>query len=99
MTQRFPATALEAFEKFVKQLAADVQRMKTVTAVLEPGCYVISYIGTIPGSYTSGDPTVTLPAGNTIGPCRHVASYTPHAGDTVLLVPAGQSYIVVGALA
>lgn len=96
---RFPVTPEERFEQFVKQAASDLQRLKTVTANLEVGCYTAAYIGTIPGTYTSGDPTVTLNTGVVLGPLQHLTSYTPVAGDTVLIVPVGQTYIVAGKLA
>lgn len=93
---RYPVTLEERFEQFMKQAAADLQRLKTLTAMLEVGCYTAAYIGTIPGSYTSGDPTVVLATGAVLGPLQHLASYTPVAGDTVLIVPVGQTYIVAG---
>lgn len=98
MTERYPATPATAFPKTLKQLGADVQRLKTVTAALEPGCLVTPYLGTIPPGYTSGHPTVTLPNGTVLGPLQYADTYTPHAGDTVLCVPVGQTYIIIAAV-
>lgn len=95
---RFPVPLEQRFEQFMKQAATDLQKLKTITAVMEVGCYVNGYVGTIPGTYTSGDPTVTLATGTVLGPLQHLASYSPAAGDTVLLVPVGQTYVVAGKL-
>jgi len=98
VTQRYPDPPSRALPAGLRQLAADVQRLKTVTAVLEPGCLVTAFLGTIPAGYTSGHPTVTLPTGATLGPLQYANTYTPHAGDTVLCVPVGQTYIIVCAV-
>ncbi len=99
MRSRYALPLEERPEDAFRQLGADVQMLKQRGAWVETGCAVTCYIGTITGSYTSGDPSVLLPTGATIGPCRYVTTYTPTANATVLLVPVGQSYIVVGALA
>jgi hypothetical protein len=82
----------------MRELVAGLRALQSKTAVLETGCLVTPYVGTIPATYTSGHPTVTLATGVTIGPLQYVDTYTPHAGDTVLCVPVGQAYIVVGAV-
>ena len=84
----------KAWAQLLKRLA----RLEQVTQVLDPGCFVVAYVATIDPGYTSGDPMVVMPGGNSIGPCQHSSLYTPTAGATVLVVPAGQSYIVVCAL-
>jgi hypothetical protein len=87
-------------DRFPDVIAAVLRRLKIVeqrVQVLDPGCFVVCYTGKIPVSYVSGDPTVVI-TGQTaaIGPLKVLGWYTPHAGDTVLLVPAGQTYIVAG---
>ena len=96
MSERFPVTLEERFENFTRRVSSDLQQLTQLSMLLEPGCLVTPYTGTIDAGYTSGRPMVDLAPGNTIGPCPYLASYTPHAGDTVLLAPAGQTYIVVG---
>ena len=98
MTERYAPSPGERFAKGSAQLAADVARLKTLTASLEAGCLVTCYLGTIPAGYTSGHPTVTLDSGATLGPLQYASTYTPHAGDRVLCVPAGQTYIVAFAV-
>lgn len=99
MSNRFPLTVEERYEAFIKSTSARLRVLEQLAVLLEPGCLVTAYTGTIPGTYTSGKPTVTLASGTVLGPLDYLKSYTPAAGDTVLCVPAGQSYIVVGALA
>lgn len=99
MSDRYAADLEKRFENAMKQMAKDIKQLKQTVAVLEPGCYVVAYSGTIPATYTSGDPTVTLPSGTVLGPLQHLSGYTPAAGDTVALIPIGQTYIVLGKLA
>jgi hypothetical protein len=58
--------------------------------------------GVIDSGYTTGDPLVLVNGAATLtGPYQHLASYTPAAGDSVILlpVPALKTYIVAGKLA
>ncbi len=93
---RFSLSPEQRFEDFIRQASARLRVLEQLAVLLEPGCLVTAYTGTIPGTYTSGQPTVALASGTVLGPLDYLASYTPAAGDTVLCVPAGQSYIVVG---
>lgn len=95
-SDRFPVDIIERFAKFIRDASKDIAGLKQLTAVLEMGSYVTPYTGVIDAGYVSGRPLVDLPTGVQIGPCPYNSSYTPHAGDSVLLVPSGQTYIVVG---
>lgn len=93
------AQPLEArWQKAFAALITRLRHLEQITQVLDPGCFVVPYIATISASYVSGNPMVVMPAGNTVGPCQYLSSYTPTASATVLVVPAGQSYIVLGTL-
>ncbi|MGH3437146.1 MAG: hypothetical protein ACRDRN_11845 [Sciscionella sp.] len=93
----FPLPIEDRFMAAIRALLGRVQRMEQRTLVLDPGCLVVCYTGMIPASYTTGDPTVVITGQSTAsGPYQHLTSYTPHANDTVLLIPAGQTYIVAG---
>lgn len=85
------------FGATIASLVARVRKLESRTSVLDAGVLVSTRTGTIPGSYTSGDPTVLF-AGQTTasGPYKCMDLYTPAAGDTVLLVPLGQSYVILG---
>lgn len=98
MDARFPQPLGERFPAGMAQILARLKALEAKTMVLETGCFVVAYVGTIPGTYTSGNPTVELATGVVLGPLQYVSTYTPTASATVLVVPAGQSYIVVGAL-
>jgi hypothetical protein len=85
------------FVAFLRSLPGRITRLEQRTLMLDPGCYVVCYTGQIPGSYVSGDPTVVITGQSTAtGPYQHLTSYTPHANDTVLLIPVGQTYIIAG---
>jgi hypothetical protein len=96
MSERYAVDLERRFAQFTRQIAKDLQQLKQLSMMLEPGCLVTPYTGTIDAGYTSGRPLVDLPSGAQIGPCPYLSSYTPAAGDTVLLVPSGQTYYVVG---
>jgi hypothetical protein len=95
VTERYPVDLERRFQQYTRQVSKDLQQLKQLSMLLEPGCLVTAYTGTIDAGYTSGRPMVDLPSGAVIGPCPYNAAYTPVAGDSVLLVPSGQTYIVV----
>jgi len=99
VSSAFPRPIDQRPEEWGRALVAAVKRLQAKTAFIETGCTMTSYIGTIPGTYTSGDPTVVLATGTVLGPLQHLKSYTPVAGDIVLVVPVGQTYIVAGTFA
>lgn len=96
----FPVPLELRFAKGLGELVKRVARLEQRTQMLDPGMFVTHYTGQIPGTYTSGDPTVVL-TGQTAasGPFKCLTSYTPHANDVVLLIPVGQTYIVAGTFA
>lgn len=93
----FPQPPGNRFEQLLGSLADGVRKLQARTSVLDPGSLVCARSGTIPGTYTSGQPTVVF-AGQTAasGPFPVYQGYTPAANDTVLCLPLGQSYIVIG---
>lgn len=93
----FPEDVKVRFEKWLRAAEQRLQRLEQRTLVLDPGNLVVAYTGTIPGSYTSGQPTVVLAgSGVTIGPLPCLSSYTPHANDVVMVLPLGASYVIAG---
>ena len=58
-------------------------------------------LGTVDPSYTSGDPRVTFDGDQGMSPdgLPHLTSYTPSAGDRVVLLPVGNTYLVLGEVA
>jgi hypothetical protein len=93
----FPRPVGDRFNQLLASLAARLRKVEAKTVTLDTGVLVCNRVGTIPGSYTSGDATVLF-AGQSAasGPYPSLSTYTPHAGDTVLCVPNGQSYVILG---
>lgn len=54
--------------------------------------------GTIDSGYTTGRPRVLFDGESTLGQKTYpyLASYTPAAGNRVLLVPVGRGYVIAG---
>lgn len=98
----YPPPLLQRFSATLQALQQDVAKLKTRTAGIDSGFPLMCLPGVIDSGYTSGDPKVYVNGAATLsGPFQRLASYTPTAGDPVLLVPVGvlQSYIVLGKLA
>jgi hypothetical protein len=93
----FARTPEERLAMFLEAAAKRLKRLEQRTTVLDAGVLVCNVVGTIPGSYTTGQATVVL-QGQTavIGPFPSLASYTPAAGQTVLLLAVGSSYVIAG---
>jgi hypothetical protein len=96
---KFPVHPAARFRVSLEVLAEIVTRLVQRTLVLEDGVNVVNYVATISASYTSGQPTVVMPNGDTAGPFPCLDTYTPHANDVVLMVPNGQSYVIAGTFA
>lgn len=97
MRGRYPRPLEQRFPQGMGDLQQRVTALEQIVGVLDPGCYVVCYTGQVPASYVSGDPTVKLTGTSIVlGPLKTLDWYTPHANDQVLLIPAGQSYIVAG---
>lgn len=85
----------------LKALQADVTKLKTRTSSIDSGFPLAMLPGVVSASYASGNPQVYVNGAATLsGPYRYLASYTPAAGDSVLLAPVGvnRAYVVLGRL-
>lgn len=93
----FPQPPGDRFGLMLAGVLDSVRKLEARTAVLDVGVLVSARSGTIAAGYVSGQPTVTF-AGQSAstGPYPVWQGYTPTAGDTVLCLPLGQSYIVMG---
>lgn len=100
MLPPFPQPLHTRFPDRLANLVGRLRLVESRTAVLDVGVLVCTRVGTIPGSYTSGQPTVQF-AGQSAptGPYPVLTGYSPAPGDTVLCVPNGLSYIVMGTFA
>lgn len=98
MTQ-MPRPPQQRFKKGLATVGDTLGMLLRKTLVLEDGCNVVNYVATISAGYSSGQPTVVMPDGSTAGPYPVLHGYTPVAGDVVVMIPNGQSYIIAGAFA
>lgn len=56
-------------------------------------------LGTVDPAYTTGNPKITFDGETTLsGKTYLYAGYTPQAGDRVVLLPVGNSYLVIAAI-
>ena len=91
--------------RFAAQIAAILGRLRTLesrTMGIDAGFPLMAVPAQIDPGYTTGDPMMLVNGSATLtGPCQHLASYTPAAGDQVLAVPvvSQQAYVIVGRLA
>lgn len=101
----YPAELTRRFSEEMKKLRQDVARLKTRTAGIDSGMPLAALPAQINPAYTSGDPRCLVNGSATLsGPYQYVTSYTPAAGDMVLLVPTPvtapgvTSYVIIGKL-
>lgn len=56
-------------------------------------------LGTVDPAYTTGDPKITFDGESSLsGKTYPYAGYTPQAGDRVVLLPVGNSWLIIGAI-
>lgn len=94
LSRRFAATITEMQRRLTK--------MESRTAAIDSGWPLAALPAVIDAGYTSGDPNVYINGSVTLtGPYQHLASYTPAAGDSVIVLPVGatRTYVVLGKLA
>lgn len=100
----YPADLVRRFSDEMKKLRRDVAKLKTRTAAIDSGMPLAVLPGVIDSGYSSGDPRCYVNGSATLsGPFQHLASYSPSAGDTVLVIPVpltanglSSSYVILG---
>ena len=100
MTQ-YPSPFLARFSATLSGLQKRVRKLETRTAGIDSGFPLMMLPGVIDPSFTTGSPMVFVNGQTTLsGPFQNLASYTPAAGDSVLLAPVGamQAYVILGRL-
>ena len=95
----YPADIQRRYALAMTAIQARITKLETRTAGIDSGFPLMALPATIDPAYTTGDPHAYI-NGSTVltGPYQHLASYTPAANDSVIMlpVPALQSYIIVG---
>lgn len=79
-----------------------ITKLESRTAAIDSGYPLAALPAVIDSGYTTGDPKVYINGSSTLtGPYQHLASYTPAANDSVLVLPVGatQTYVILGKLA
>lgn len=89
------------FNRALAAMGRSIRSLQSRTAGIDSGFPLMALPGVIDPGYSSGDPMVFVNGSATLtGPYQRLASYTPAANDSVLLIPvvAQQTYIVAGRL-
>lgn len=79
-----------------------ITKLESRTAAIDSGFPLAALPAVIDSGYSSGDPMAYINGAATLtGPYQRLASYTPAAGDSVLVIPVGvlQTYVILGRLA
>lgn len=85
-----------------RDMWARIRRLEARTAGIDSGFPLMALPAQIDPAYTSGDPKVLINGASTLsGPFQHLASYTPAAGDQVIIQPVVclRTYVILGKLA
>ncbi|ONH62405.1 hypothetical protein CcI49_03225 [Frankia sp. CcI49] len=87
------------FAATVADLKRRVAALELRTARVQSGQTLYPRYGTVDPGYAGGDPLVLVGGDATAsGPYPYLRPYAPVAGDRVVLAPAGESYVVTGAV-
>jgi hypothetical protein len=102
----YPAELTRRFAQQLQQLRRDVTKLQNRTAGIDSGATLAVLPAVISSGYTSGNPSVYINGSETLtGPCQYLESYSPAAGDAVLVIPTPitvpglSAFIVLGKLA
>jgi hypothetical protein len=97
----YPAPLEKRFQQTITQILQRLTRLESRTAAIDSGWPLAALPAVIDPGYTSGDPKAYINGSTTLtGPYKHLAAYTPAAGDSVLAMPVGvqQTYVILGKL-
>jgi hypothetical protein len=86
---------------FLADLRRRVQALESRTAGIDSGWPLMAVPAVIDPGYASGDPMAYVNGSTALtGPYKCLSSYTPAAGNAVLMIPvvAQHTYVVLGRL-
>lgn len=97
MTQ-YPSGLDDRFAADLGALYRRVTMLENRTGNIDSGTLIQTLTGTIDPAYTGvGNPSVQISgAASLTGPYQYLSGYAPAAGDNVLLVPSGTTYVIAG---
>ncbi|MFE2407133.1 hypothetical protein ACFXDE_02180 [Kitasatospora sp. NPDC059408] len=93
LEQRFPAE--------LQSIQLRLGRVETRTSAIDSGWPLAVLPAVIDPAYTSGQPRAFVNGATTLtGPYQRLASYTPAANDSVLVLPvrSTRTYVILGKL-
>lgn len=97
----YPKPITAQFADAMADFRRRISALEARTVAIDSGYPLAALPGKIDAAYTTGDPKAYINGSATLtGPYQHLASYTPAANDTVLMMPVGalQAYVVLGKL-
>jgi hypothetical protein len=97
----YPKPLEQRFAATIQAIQARLTKLESRTGSIDSGYPVAALPAVIDSAYATGDPKAYLNGASTLtGPYQHLASYTPAAGDAVLVAPVGvqRTYIILGKL-
>lgn len=97
-----PPALGQRFASVMKDLQMRVTKLESRTASIDSGWPLAVLPAVVDAGYTTGDPQVYINGATALsGPYQYLSSYTPAAGDNVLVAPVGatRTYVVLGKLA
>lgn len=96
---QYPSSLTQRFGDVMKALQRRVTKLETRTAGIDSGFPLAALPARVDPSYASGDPMAFINGSTTLtGPYQCLASYTPAAGDSVIVLPVGAltTYVILG---
>jgi hypothetical protein len=76
-----------------------IQTLESRTSGIDSGFPLMALPAVIDPAYTTGDPKALINGATVLtGPFKHLAAYTPAAGDSVIALPivSQQTYVILG---
>lgn len=98
---QYPRPLEQRHAQAMASIQQRLTKLESRTAGIDSGFPLAALPAVIDPGYTSGQPLAYINGASALtGPYQRLASYTPTAGDSVLVVPVGvsQTYVVLGKL-
>jgi hypothetical protein len=84
----YPVDLAKRFAAELREMRRAITLLQTRTGGIDSGATLAALPAVIDPGYTTGDPMALINGSVTLtGPYQHLASYTPAAGDAVLVLP------------
>jgi hypothetical protein len=101
----YPTELGRRFAADLREMRRAITKLQSRTAGIDSGAPLAALPAVIDAAYSSGNPKAHINGSATLtGPYQHLTSYTPAAGDSVLVLPTPvtapgvTAYVVLGKL-